>query len=106
MLRSIRKNVQLTHHIISCVIYKFRCQWYADSVGRTGQRLEARINQYVPAIIRKGKLDILHIHVNVSDSAKAEHLIQQCARFYSPNTFSLLSKAITDYHVKVLQSLH
>lgn len=76
MLRSIWKNVQLTHHIISCVIYKFRCQWNPDSVGRTGQRLETRIDQYVPAIIRKGKLDILHVCVNVSGSVKAEHLIQ------------------------------
>lgn len=97
MLRPIRNIVLPTHRIIS-VTYKLRCQCVADYIDRTVQKLEAPIDQHIPADIRKGNVDILHRYIHVSGSVKTKHLIknQQCliARTCFP------SKANTDYHFK------
>lgn len=60
----------------------------ADYVGRTGQRLEAAINQHVPANICRWKVDNLHRCVNIAG-----------LQSYSPQIFSELSKADTDCRI-------
>lgn len=105
MLRLIRKDL-LPIHYISSIIYQFRCQCYADYVGRTGQRLEPVINQQTLANI--SKVDNLHGCVNVSGIVIAENLlkIQQCARFYSSDMFSVPSKTNLNYYLKVVKLVY
>lgn len=75
MLRPIRKGILHIHHV-NLVLYQFRCQCDAEYAGRMTQRLEAPINQHLPANIRKGKLDKLHSCVSATGSATSEHLIK------------------------------
>lgn len=54
MLKPIPNNILPTHHI-SLVIWQFRWYYNADYIGRIYQRMEAQINQNIPANIHKGK---------------------------------------------------
>ena len=85
-------------------------------MGQTSQRLQDRICQHVPKSIwnrtsqerkqpeRPGKLanSILHC-----DSAIGNHLLhnQKCASHYKDNQFFILSKAQSNFHLSVLESI-
>ena len=100
----------------SNVVYEYVC--YCDSryVGQTSQRLQDRIRQNVPKSIRNrtgkerkqperpGKLANLIPHC---DSAIENHLLynQKCASHYKDNQFFILSKARSDFHLSVLESI-
>lgn len=62
----------------------------------------------ITANICKGKVDNLHMCINVTGSLIAEHLIksEQCACSYSPGIFSVLSRANSEYHLKVWKSVY
>lgn len=59
--------------------------------GRTGQRLEVRINQYIPANISKGNFNNLYRLINTSGSAMTEHLLN--SHHWAKYMFSVLRKA-------------
>ena len=85
-------------------------------VGRTSQHLQNRIRQHVPKSIRNrtsqerkqperpGKLANSIPHC---DSAIGNHLLhnQKCASYYKDNQFFILSKARSDFHLSVLESI-
>ena len=91
------------------VIYKFSCQCDAEYVGRTSQRLADRISQHVPVHLLKAiktkRLD--GIPSSSSRSSIAQHLINnpQCAESFSKSQFSIISKARSEFHLKVLEAL-
>ena len=76
---------------------------FADQyIGRTGQRLDARVKLHVPTKIRLGNYFADHINYTYG-SAFAEHLINncECASTYSADLFTILSKSHSDFHLKV-----
>lgn len=72
MLRRIRKDSLLSHPRISSVIYKFTSKRDTDYVDR----MEARINQHVPANIRKCNVENVHRGGNTICSAIAERFFK------------------------------
>lgn len=67
---------------MSSVIYNSKYE--AEYIGRTIQKLESRIEQHTPAKILHGRCYNLHVLVNLSGPAIAEHLInnQVCAKLF------------------------
>lgn len=59
------------------------------SVGITGQRLEARINQYIPANIHTVKVDNLCRFMNITGLPIAEQLLQNQQCVWSHNKYVL-----------------
>ena len=91
---------------ISSLIYSFRCTCSLQYIGRTGQRLDARIKQHVPTKIQLGNYFADHIN-NTYGSAIAEHLINKrdCVSTYSADLFTILSRSHSDVHLKVLETI-
>lgn len=58
------KGFFLSLHYINSVIYRFKCNFDDNHIGRMSQTLEAMINQYIPINIQKGNLDIFHRYAN------------------------------------------
>ena len=101
----------------SNVVYEYVCHCDSRYVCRTSQRLQDRIRQHVPKSIRNrtsqdqrkqperpGKLANSIPHC---DSAIGNHLLhnQKCASHYKDNQFFILSKARSDFHLSVLESI-
>ena len=95
-----RKDVPLPQHS-SALIYSFRCTCGLQYIGRTGQRLDARVKQHVPTKIQFGNYFADHIN-NTYVSAIAEHLInnRECASTYSADLFTILSRSHSDPTIK------
>ena len=74
--------------------------------GRTNQCLDSRI-KHVPTKIWQGNYFADRIN-NTYRSSIAEHLInnRNCVLFYSADLFTILSKSHSDYHLKVLETIH
>ena len=91
----------------SALIYSFKCICGLQYIGRTNQRLDARIKQYVPTKIRLGNYFADHIN-NTYGSSIAEYLInnRDCASSYSEDLFTILSRSHSDFHLKVLETIH
>ena len=104
-------------HTKSSVIYEFTCQCDSGYVGRSTQRLEDRIKQYVPSSIRnkdrpqreqpprscKSK-----ITTKTCDSAIGQHLLENpdCAKNYNDDMFRIIDKARSSFHLAVLKSIY
>ena len=115
ILPAIHKDVLPTFQQ-SNVVYEYVCHCDSRYVGRTSQRLQDRIRQHVPKSIRNrtskerkqperpGKLANSIPHC---DSAIGNHLLynQKCASHYKDNQFFILSKARSDFHLSVLESI-
>ena len=116
ILPAIHKDV-LPASQLSMVVYQYVCRCECRYVGRTSQRLQDRIRQHVPKTIRN-KTNQERIQptrkskINSStpncDSAIGTHLLKHpnCALHYNDNQFSILSKARSDFHLAVLESIH
>ena len=91
----------------SALVYSFRCNCGLQYLGRTGQRLDARVKQYVPTKIRLGNYFADHIN-NTYGSAIAEHLInnRDCVSSFSVDLFTILSRFHSDFHLKVLETIY
>ena len=126
-----RKDV-LPSQSQSNVIYKFSCK-HCDSVyvGRTTRRLEERIREHVPrSLIKlyaapmpspahttttesghnlrtKRNTTIRAVIPKYLDSAIGQHLVENpnCGRSYTDDCFSVITKARTEYHLKVLEAV-
>ena len=88
-------------------IYSFRCVYSLQYIGRTNQRLDTRIKQHVPSKIRLGNYFADHIN-NTYGSAIVEHIINNhdCGLAYSADLFTILSRSHSDFHFKVLETIH
>ena len=99
------------------VVYQYVCRCECRYVGRTSQRLQVRIRQHVPKTIRNKtnqekiqptrKSKIKSSTPNC-DSAIGTHLLKHpnCALHYNDNQFSILSKARSEFHLALLESIH
>ena len=97
--------------------YQYVCRCKCRYVGRTSQRLQDRIRQHVPKTIcnktnqeriqptRKSKINSSTPNC---DSTIGTHLLKHpnCALHYNDNQFSILSKARSEFHLAVLESIH
>ena len=115
ILPAIHKDVLPTFQQ-SNVVYEYVCHCDSRFVGRTSQRLQDRNRQHVPKFIRSrtsqerkqpecpGKLANSIPHC---DSAIGNHLLhnQKYASHYKDNQFFILSKARSDFHLSVLESI-
>ena len=91
----------------SSLVYSFRCVCGLQCIRRTNQCLDLRIKQSVPTKIRQGNYFADWIS-NTYRSSIAEHLINNCncASSYNVDLFTILSKSHSDYHLKVLETIH
>ena len=91
----------------SALIYSFRRVCSLQDIGRTNQRLDARIKQHVPTKIQLGSYFADHVN-NTYESSIAGHLInnRDCASSYSVDLFTILSRSHSDFHLKVLETIY
>jgi len=77
-------------------------------IGRTNQRLDARIKQHVPTKIRNGIVGPKDVLRNTYGSSIGEHLISNpnCANSFSVDWFSVESKSHSFFHLKILETLY
>lgn len=103
ILKFIRKNVLFSPYRVGSKVYNFKCQCDAEYIGRTGQKLKVRINQYVPAEIRREQYENLHTLLNTS-ICPVTHTAPCLSPEFSSELFSLVSRAHSDYHLKTAQN--
>ena len=115
IIPAIHKNVLPTFQQ-SNIVYEYVCHCDSQYVGQTSQCLQDRIYQHVPKSIQNrtsqerkqleypGKLANLILHC---DSVIGNHLLhnQKCAYNYKDNQFFILSKAQSDFHLSVSESI-
>ena len=91
----------------SSLIYSFICVCRLQYIRRTNQCLDSRIKQHVPTKIQQGKY-FADRRNNTYGSSIAEHLINNCncASSYSADLLTILSKSHSDYHLRVLETIH
>ena len=117
MLPVARKDVVPTTQK-SSVIYEYKCRcdtWY---VGRTSQRLQDRIKQYVPQWLRQQLTCPRRSQPHRSskrkntkrdcDSAIGQHLLEndQCASNYDDKRFSILATARSSFYFNLLEAAY
>ena len=88
------------------LIYSFTYVCRLQYILRTNQCLDSRI-KHVPTKIRQGNYFADRIN-NTYRSSIAEHLINNCncASSNSVDLFTILRKSHSDYHLKVLETIH
>ena len=91
----------------SNVIYEYTCLCEKRYIGRTDQRLKDRIEQHVPARIRKGNITNLP-DPNKQSSAIGKHLCEElkCAEAYDRTRFRVLARARTSFHMCILEAAY
>ena len=130
ILPKCRKDV-LPSQSVSNVVYQFSCK-HCDSVyvGRTSRRLDDRIREHVPRALiklytspptpvsvtnnesaynlRTKRTNALSCVIpKYLDSAVGQHLAENpdCGRKYNDDCFSVIGKARSAYHLKVLEAV-
>ena len=90
----------------SALIYSFKCVWVLLYIGRTNERLDARI-KHLPTKIRQENYFADPIN-DTYGSSIAEHLInnRDSASSYSADLFTILSRSHSDFHLEVLETIH
>ena len=109
------KDVLPSHHQNN-VICQFVCHCDSRYVGRTSQRLEERIKQYITKSITNPPTP--HIRQSLPrpgkatsprqshESAIGQHLLDnaECALHYNKGKFSVLARARTSFHLSALEA--
>ena len=100
------KDVLPTLHK-SDVIYQYTCSCDQKYVGRTGQRLLARIRQHVPIYLLEVKKTGIPT-TRTPSTAIGKHLKanQVCLESYTDNRFGILNQGRSEFHLSVLESLY
>ena len=90
----------------SSLIYSFTCVCGLQYIRRTNQCPDSRI-KHVPTKIWQGNYFADRIN-NTYGSSIAEHLINNsnCASSYCVDFLTILSKSHSDYHLKILETIH
>ena len=109
MLKTATKDVLPTNRQ-SSVLYRFKCSCDSAYIGKTSRRLQDRINEHVPANVRKIISQTLSIPTRklVHSSAIAEHLLNNpgCGKNYHQDMFEILTHARSPFHLSILESLY
>ena len=117
MLPVVRKDV-LPAIQKSFVIYEYKCHCDSRYVGRTSQRLQDRIKQYVPQWLRQQLTRPRRSQPHRSckrndtkpdcDSAIGQHLLDndRCALNYDDKRFSILAAARSSFHLNLLEATY
>ena len=97
----------------SCVVYEFKCECGSRFVGRTNQRLDDRIKQHVPSVIRnktqpsrqQPERQCRSSQLISCDSAVGKHPLsnKSCAETYSDDNFRILYKCRSAFQLKVIE---
>ena len=97
----------LPPHHNNPLIYTYKCICGLQYIGRTNQRLDARI-KHVTTKIRNGTVSPTDILRNTYGPSIGEHLInnRNCANSFSVDWFSVESKSHSLYHLKILETLY
>ena len=113
---AIKKDV-LPASLLSNVVYNFLCHCDSRYIGRTSQRLQDKIRQYVPKFIRTGQIPNSRnistqfskslIPVMFSQSAIGQHLLDNpiCAKNYSDGKFTIFSFGRSSFHLFALEAV-
>ena len=118
LLPAAKKDVLPAFHQ-SNIVYQFLCHCDSRCVGRTSQRLQQRIKQYVPKTILQKHISqdrsTLARSCKPIRSFKAEtsfsaigHLLQNptCACEYNDNKFSILARGRTSFYLSTLEAMY
>ena len=96
-------------HQLSNVVYEYSCYCDNKYVGRTSQRLEARMKQHVPNnLLRAMKInDQTKLEKTKWSSSIGQHLADnpKCGANFDASQFSVLRRARSDFHLKVLEAI-
>ena len=89
----------------SNVIYQYTCHCESAYVGRTSQRLQARIKQHIPKYVRNTNASLLN---RKPSSSIAKHLVDSpdCRKNYRDSQFKVLSFGRSDCHLAALEALY
>lgn len=93
----------------SFIVCKFKYQCEAEYLGRTNQRLEARISQYDLASRRLGSMSLSsRVTQSVHGSAIEQHFLDKpkCANNYVNHNFTVLPKARPAHHLRLFEAAH
>ena len=102
----------------SNIVYQFLCHCDSRYVGRTFQRLQQRIKQYVPKIILQEHISqdrstlvcsckpIRSFKTETSFSATGQHLLQSPTCEYNDNKLSILARGRTSFHLSTLEATY
>jgi hypothetical protein len=130
ILPASRKDVLPVHHL-SNIVYKFTCKRCDCAyIGKTTRRLEDRIHEHVPKPLRENSI-LLNRNSTVTksnynlrrrnpsnfnngklpsyvDSAIGMHLLENpsCGEQYNDDSFEILAKARTKFHLNVLEAIY
>ena len=91
----------------SNLVYKFTCHCGSRYVGRTSQRLNAKIAQHVPPSLRK-IIGTAKAQIAAPQSAIGQHLKNniECGKNYSDDKFEIVTFGRTKTHLSILESLY
>ena len=91
----------------SNVIYQFTCHCGSRYVGRTSQRLSARIAQHVPPYLEK-IIGTAKARSAAPTSAIGQHVRDndECGKNYSTDKFEIVSFGRTKTHLSILESMY
>ena len=105
--RSAQAKDRIPTHHCSNLIYLFKCRCDKRYVGKTTQRLEARIAQHIPASLTRKRSDGSNQDAKTT-SAIGEHLVKNaaCLDSYNQSMFSIICTARTTSSLHVLEALY
>ena len=102
MLPTVRKDVVPAKQQ-SVVVCQYVCRCDCRYAGRTFQRLQERIKQHIPIVIRNQTIPDRDLSQSnpTSNSAIGQHLLnnKKCPSYYDENPFSILAKGRTLFHL-------
>ena len=89
------------------MIYSFKCNCGEQYIVRTNQCLDARIKHHMPTKIREGNW-LADKGNNTYGLGIADNPInnRDCTFSYSDDLFTVLIKSHSDFHLKILKTLH
>ena len=93
------------------VIYHYKCHCESVYIGRTTQRFHRRRDQHVPPRLRRWMKGDMKNPPNIAESsltAIGKHLIDNstCARNFSDDRFTFISRGRNVYHLSILESIY
>ena len=90
------------------IVYQYVCRYDCRYIGRTSQKLQDIIKQYIPKAIRNQTLTDRYLSQSnpISTSKKKQRLLdnQKCASYNNDNQVSMLAKGSTLFHLLTLEA--
>ena len=88
----------------SDVIYQYTCHCDSRYVGRTSQRLQARVTQHIPKYITNLSASL---EGRKPSSSIAKHLVDhpECRKHYNDGQFTIINRGRSEFHLSVLEAV-